>query len=130
MQQHGIKYFACRPHPSPHQPDLRIGSKQQNSTSSEHGHVRESRMQQHCSQYVPDDPTSTPPHTHTLGMRSIGHNSTFSEHGYGAHQIKGNHKMQQHGSIYFDHRTSSPHYRGRCSQGGSRLPCKFDADLW
>ena len=38
------------------------------------------------------------PHTSpTLGIGSIGQESTFSEHGHVAYQIKGNHEMQQHG---------------------------------
>ena len=40
--------------------------------------------------------TPPPPHPPTLGMGSIGQNSTFSEHGHVAYQIKGNHEMQQH----------------------------------
>ena len=34
----------------------------------------------------------------TLGLGSKGHNTTFSEHGHVEYQLKGNHKMQQHGS--------------------------------
>ena len=37
------------------------------------------------------------PHTHTLGMGSIGQKSTFSEHGHVAYQIKRNHETQQRG---------------------------------
>ena len=48
MQQHGSKYFACRPSP------LGMGSIGQKSTLSEHGHVayqikRNHEMQQHGS---------------------------------------------------------------------------------
>ena len=43
----------------------------------------------------------SPPPT-TLGMGSIGQNSTFfSEHGHCCISNKGNHEMQQHGSKYF-----------------------------
>ena len=41
-------------------------------------------MQQHSSKYLPAYPT-------TIGIGSIGQNSTFSEHGLFAYQIKGNH---------------------------------------
>ena len=43
----------------------------------------------------------------TLGMGSIGKNSTFTEHGHAACQIKWNHEMHQHGSKYFAHRPPS-----------------------
>ena len=42
-------------------------------------------------------PTDNP----TLGMGSVGQNSTFSEHGHVAYQTEGNQEMQQHGSKYF-----------------------------
>ena len=32
----------------------------------------------------------------TLGMGSLGQNSTFSEHGYVAYLIKGNYEIQQY----------------------------------
>ena len=48
-------------------------------------------MQQHGSKYfAPRPPTHT--HTSTLGMGSIGKNSTFSEHSQVAYKIKGNHE--------------------------------------
>ena len=40
----------------------------------------------------------------TLLLGSKGQNETFSEHGHVAYQIKGNHKMQQHGSNTFARR--------------------------
>ena len=43
-------------------------------------------MQQHGSNYLNPDPHPT------LGMGSVGQNSTFSEHGHVAYQIKENHK--------------------------------------
>ena len=49
---------------------------------------------------LPADPPFPPT---TLGMGSIGQNSTFSEHGYVEYQIKWKHEMQQHGSKYFVH---------------------------
>ena len=45
-------------------------------------------MKQHGSKYFARRPPTHP----TLGMGSIGQNSTFSEHGHVAHQVKGNHK--------------------------------------
>ena len=47
---------------------------------------------------------SQPNPPRTLGMGSIGQNSTFSEYSHVAYQIKENHKMQQHGSKYFARR--------------------------
>ena len=58
-------------------------------------------MQQYGSKYL----TCRSPCA-TLGMRSIGQNSTFSERGHVAHHIKGIHEIQQHGSKHFAHRTS------------------------
>ena len=96
-----------------------MGSKGQNSTFSEHSHVAYQIKEKHeCSNKVAnilptDPPLPPPPHTHlTLGMESLGQNSTFSEHGHVTYQIKGNHSMQQHGNKYFAHRplpTLSPH---------------------
>ena len=61
-------------------------------------------MKQHGSDNFPRRPlSSTPP----LGMGSVGQNSTFSEHGHVTYHIKGNHRIQQHGSKYFAH-TPSP----------------------
>ena len=61
MQQHGSKYFACRPPPPPpptHTP------------TPEHGHVAyQIKGNQECSNMVanilPADPPPLPPHTHT-----------------------------------------------------------------
>ena len=55
-------------------------------------------MQQHCSKFYARRPPPPPP------PPDPGDSSTFSEHGHVAYQIKGNHKMQQHGSTYFAHR--------------------------
>ena len=59
-------------------------------------------MQQHGSKYFARTtlhPLSSD--SPTLGMGSIGQNSTLSEHGHVAYLIKGNQEMQQHGSKYF-----------------------------
>ena len=49
------------------------------------------------------------PHSFTtLGMGSIGQNSTLSEHDHVAYQIKWNHEMQQHGSKHFARRPPPP----------------------
>ena len=50
-------------------------------------------MQQHGRKYFAHkSPPSIPPPPQTLGMGSIGQNSTFSEYGHVAYQIKLNHK--------------------------------------
>ena len=57
---------------------------------------------------MPADPFSAyppPPPPPTLGMGSVGRNSTFSEHGHLAYQLRES-RMQQHGSKYF---ARSPH---------------------
>ena len=89
MQQHGSKYFARRALPSP--TPLTIGSKGQNSTFSEHGHVVYQIKDNHkCSNMLanilPTDPDSL-----ALGMGSVDQNSS-SEHSHVAYQIKDNHK--------------------------------------
>ena len=71
MQQHGSKYFACRPPPPP-----------PTHTHTEHGHVAyQIKGYQVCSNMVanilPAAPPPPPPHTHP-------------EHGHVAYQIKGN----------------------------------------
>ena len=90
MQQHGSKYCAYRPLPPPLTPlTLGLGTKGQNSTFSEHGHVAyKIKGNQECSNMVASILPTDPPLT--LGMRSIGQNSTLSEHGHVAFQIKGN----------------------------------------
>ena len=45
-----------------------------------------------------------PPIPPTLGMGSIGQNSTFLEHGHVAYALKGNHKLQHNGSKHFARR--------------------------
>ena len=45
----------------------------------------------------------------TIGIGSIGQIITFSEQGHVEYQIKGNHKMQQHGRKYFARRPL-PHH--------------------
>ena len=71
---------------------LGAGSKGQNSTFSEHGHVAYQIIENHeCSNMVanilPKDPHSQP-----LGMGSIGQNSIFSGHCHVAYQIIENHE--------------------------------------
>ena len=105
MQQHGSKYFACRP---PLPLTLRLGSKGQTSTLSEQGHVAYQIKGNHdCSNmeatYFACRSPSPPPQKN-LGVGSIGQNSTFSEHGHVAYHIKWDHEMQQHSSKYFAHR--------------------------
>ena len=68
-----------------------MGSKCQNATFSEHGHVAYQIKENHrCSNMIANISPSDP-HP-TLGLGSKGQNSTFSEHGHVAYQIKGNHK--------------------------------------
>ena len=97
MQQHGSKCFGHRP--LPHDP-RRWSQTGPNSTFSEHSHVAyQIKWNHECSNMVanilptyPPTPPPPPPHP-TLGMKSIGQNSTFSEHGHVAYQIKWNHEM-------------------------------------
>ena len=94
MQHHGSKYFADRPLPTPY--PLTMGSKGQNSTFSEHGHVAYQIKDNHeCSNMVanilPSDhhtPTPPPP----LRMGSSGEKSIFRTW---------NHEMQQYCSKCF-----------------------------
>ena len=83
MQQHGTKYFALR------QPDPGDEASRSKFTFfSEYGHIEyqfkgNQKMQQKGSKYLPADAY---PLTPTLGMGSVGQNSTFSEHGHVAYQ--------------------------------------------
>ena len=84
MQQHGSKYFACRPHPL----TLGMGPKGQNSTFSEHGHVA---YQIKCN---PDDKTWLQIFCSQIPLQNPGDwvyrsKSTFSEHGHVAYQLNG-----------------------------------------
>ena len=105
MQQHGSKYFARRPLPTP-TPDPGVGGlKCQNSIVSGHCHVAyQIKENRKCSNMVaffarrPPDPGDGP----------TGQNSTFLEHGHVAYQIKRNHEMQQHGCKYFGCRHTYP----------------------
>ena len=73
----------------------------------------------------------TPTHPLTLGLGSIGQNSTFSEHGHVAYQIKSNHEMQQYGCKYFARRspltlgvkspTFSEEWHGKCCDKGYQV---------
>ena len=47
-------------------------------------------------------------HAPTMGIGSIGQNTTFSEHGHAAYQIKGKHECTN-GNKYFAHRSPYPH---------------------
>ena len=67
-----------------------MGSKGQNLTFSEHGHVAYQIKEKHkCSNVIANKP-SDPLHPKTLWMGSVGQNLTFSEHGYVTYQIKEN----------------------------------------
>ena len=80
---------------------LGVGSKGQNLTFSEHGHVAYHIKENHeCSNMVANILHAEP----TLEMGSVGQNSNFSEHGHVAYQINGNHEMQEHGSKCFSRR--------------------------
>ena len=74
-------------------------------------------MQQHGSKGFARRPANTtkppPPPPLTLGMGSVGQNSTFSEHGHVTYQIKWNLKMQQHSSKYFAQRPCHAPDRGQ-----------------
>ena len=89
IQQHSSNSFTRRTSPN----RTLWGSKGQNSTFSEHGHVAfHIKWNHECSNMVaillPADPP--PPPNPTL-WGSKGQNSTFSEHGHVAYQIKGYH---------------------------------------
>ena len=85
MQHHGSNYFADRPLSTPY--PLTMGSKGQNSTFSEHGHVAyQIKDNYECSNMVANILPKDPPNT-TLGMGSVDQNLTFSEHGHVAYQI-------------------------------------------
>ena len=89
--------------------NLVVGVKRSKFNFSEHGHVAyQIKENRECSNIVVNILPADPPPTPTLGMWSIGLNSTFSEHGHVAYQSKGNHLMQQHGSKYFTRRPSPP----------------------
>ena len=75
-----------------------MGSKVQNSTFSEHGHVAYQIKENHkCSNMEPNILLAD---TLTLGMGQIGQNLPSSEQGHIENQFKGNQKMQQQGSKY------------------------------
>ena len=58
MQQHGSKYFDCRPHPLA----LGLGSKGHNSTFSDHGHVAyQIKCNHECQNMVTDVLLAAPP---------------------------------------------------------------------
>ena len=99
MQQHGSTHFAHRlPQPPP--PTLEV--KMSKFNFLEYGPVAYQIEENHeCSNMVANILPAEPPAPPTLGMGSIGQNSTFSEHGYVVYQIKGNHEMQLHGSKHF-----------------------------
>ena len=94
--------FSCIP------PTLGMGSIGQSSTFSVHGHVAYQVKRNHeCTNkvatilpadtYNPYPPPPPPPPPPTLGIRSIGQNSTFSDHGHLVYQIKWNQEIKQHG---------------------------------
>ena len=74
------------------QTPLWLGSKGQNSTFSEHGHVAYQIKWNHdCSNMVANILPTDPPPPMTLGDGLKGQNSTFAEHGHVAYQTKGHH---------------------------------------
>ena len=79
MQQHGSKYYACRPPPPPI-PSIRMWLIV--NFQLFHDMVYQIKgnheMQQHSSKYF----TCRPPSPLTLGMGPIGRNLTFSDHGH------------------------------------------------
>ena len=76
MQQHGSKYFACRPLP-------RLWVWGQNPTFSEHGHIAYLIRWNLVAYIMIADPLDP-------GSGSKGQNSTFSEYGHVAYQNKEN----------------------------------------
>ena len=93
MQQHGRIYFARRPPPPPTSGWVNRSKFYLFRTwSCCISALRESRLQQQGTKYFACRPPTPPPPHPTLGMGSIGRNSTFSEHGYVAYQIR----LQQH----------------------------------
>ena len=85
IQQHGSKYFACRP-PTPN--PLEGGVKRSKFNLSEHDHVAFQIKANHkCSNMVANILFAGHPYP-----RSRGQNSTFSVHGHVTNQIKGNHE--------------------------------------
>ena len=106
MQQHGRKYFACRPPPPP-------PTKRSNFHFSEHGHVAYQIKGNHeCSNklaYILSFPQSPTP---TLGMGSIGQKSTFSGHGHVVYQIKGNYEGGNKQACILSFRTPSTPWVG------------------
>ena len=83
MQQHGSKYFVCRP-----PPPLGMGSICQNLTFFEHGYVVYQINITRCSSMVANILPASQPLTLTLGLLSKAQNSFVSEHGHVAYQIK------------------------------------------
>ena len=81
-----------------------MGSKVQNSTFSEDGHVAYQIKENHeCSNMVPNILLAD---ILTLRMGQIDQNLPFSEHGHIEYQLKGNQQMQQQGSKYLPGDTS------------------------
>ena len=70
----------------PADPHLTLGSKDQSSTFSEHGHVANQIKGNHeCTNMVANILPADPQCPHTLGMMYIGQNSIFSGHGHVAY---------------------------------------------
>ena len=91
MQQHGSKFFTCRPPPPP-LPPRPWGRVQKINIQlfSEYGHVAyQIKGRDACSIMVANILPAEPP---TLVVGSKGQNSTFSEHGHFAYHIKWNHE--------------------------------------
>ena len=100
MQQHGSKYFNHRPLPDPGYEVNRAKFNFFRTWSC--CIIIKFKGITKCSSMEANILTADP--SLTLGMRSIGQNLTFSEHDHVAYQFLRNHKMQQHGSKYFNRR--------------------------
>ena len=96
IQQHSSKIFDRRPLPDP-----AVGVKSSKFNVFKHGHIKLKEITK-CSSMVANNLPADP--SLTLGIGSIGQNSTFSEHCQVTYQIKGTHLKKQHGSKYFAHK--------------------------
>ena len=78
-----------KPTPIPLTLSLGSGSKGQNSTFSDHGHVSYDEIKENleCSNMVANMMSLPPPPPPILGIGSMGQNSTFSQHDNVAYQI-------------------------------------------